>query len=142
AGDRREHSLGEHEAEKRIVGQFENDQPGEGWTLAKRRQRRTEELPQIVIGVLVRLVRPSQVRQNAPGDLPPQFANAALNMRADRRWDDFKLERELADREPLRSSRVPQLDGRVDDFRASHSGPLAGLALCRLLKKLAPRRPR
>ena len=69
AGDRREHSLGEHEAEKRIVGQFENDQPGECWALAKRRPRRTEELPQIVIGVLVRLVRPSQVRQNAPGSL-------------------------------------------------------------------------
>src|SRR5208337_4388063 len=46
--------------------------------LAKRLQRRTEELPQIVIGVLVRLVRPSQVRQNAPGDLPPQFACARI----------------------------------------------------------------
>ena len=49
-------------------------------------------------------------------------------MRADRRWDDFKLERELADREPLGSGRLPQLDRRVDDFRASSKTGAAALA--------------
>jgi len=99
----------------------QDDEATELRLLAERRQQRAKEVPQVILGVLLRLVRGRQLRQRGACHFVSQIPHSASKMRVDGRRNDIE---ELGDapNAEIVLPQLPQQDGRVRDLGAGHAG--------------------